>query len=445
MKLSQFVIFVPDFPSTGRYLAYHTLNRATVVVSARAKEILENPDAYDGDDKEKYLKTFRKIGFIIDDSIDEAGDFRDWYDKARDDKSVVRATILTTYNCNFACVYCVEEGVRKPLKMDEAGCQNTIDWLINRAEKHEASGIHLHFYGGEPLMNVMPIRRIASTIGEYAKENELSFSFNITTNGSLLRPELVDELVDLGLVSVRVTLDGERDVHDSKRPLKSGKGSFDIVIKNLLQIADKVKIQIGTNVGNEDMDGVFRLLDYLDQVGLKDKIDLIKFYPIVNIREHDDTSRLTRQADCAPAQEKDVMSNLITLAWDAYRRGFKTENAVRSTICSMNRDASAVVIDPLGRIYTCPAFVGREGFQVGDIGHEELFDKHQELMNIPIPDKCFECAYMPMCGGGCRHFSHSKYGDIGHVACEKEYIANATSETLKRSILSARGGGIGGS
>ncbi|MFC1715883.1 radical SAM protein [Candidatus Poribacteria bacterium] len=436
MKLSQFTISVPDFPKAGKYLVYNTFNQATAIIGERAKEILSNPNDPIGDDEVKYINTFKELGLVVDDSADEIAEFKDWYNTARYNKSTMRATILTTYDCNFACEYCVEEGVKKPVRMDEAQCRKTVDWLINTVEKSKSDKLLLHFYGGEPLMNVLPIDHIASEISKYAERSGISFSFNITTNGSLLKPEMVERWVPLGLTNVRVTLDGARDFHDSKRPFISGKGTFDVIIRNLLQLMDKVEIRVNTNVDSENMDSVPRLLEYLEQVGLKDKIELIKFNPIVHIQGQDNTSRPTRQTDCAPASKECEMENLLPLTWDAYRRGFRTENEIKFTICSMNLDGTAAVIDPLGRIYTCPAFVGREGFQAGDVKHEELSDKHREFMDMPVPDDCWKCAYMPMCGAGCRHFSHTKYGDMSQTHCEKEFIQKAVAESLRMNALS---------
>jgi uncharacterized protein len=137
--------------------------------------------------------------------------------------------------------------------------------------------------------------------------------------------------------------------------------------------------------------------------------------------------------------EEWAMDNLIPLIQDAHRRGFRTENEMKATICSMNLDGTVAVIDPIGRIYTCPAFVGREGFQAGDIYHQEFFDKHEEFTNMEPPDDCFRCAYMVVCGGGCKHFSYTKYGDMTRNVCEKDYLQKITEETLKMYVLSQRG------
>jgi uncharacterized protein len=479
MKLSQFTVIVPDFPSDGKYLVYNTFNQATAIIGERAMRWIldagcrmldeerklklatpsdaEHRAPSNRDDDKKYMDTFTHLGFVVDDSADEISEFKDWYNESRYDKSTMRATILTTYDCNFACQYCVEEGVKNPVKMDEEHCQSTVDWLIKRLDKYQSDNIRLQFYGGEPLMNVSPIEHIASRINEYSKRNGSSFSFTITTNGSLLKPDLVEKLTPLGLKSIKITLDGDREAHNSKRPFRGGKGSFDAIIENILRVVngrgdapDRPHIRIGTNVDSANLESVPRLLDYLEQIGLKNKIDLIKFDPIVNIqgqksRKGDGTKgrrgespRPRAAASPCPSFGEWALDDLIWLTWDAYNRGFKTETRIQSTICSMNLDGTAVVIDPLGRIYTCPAFVGREGFQTGDIYHQELFDKHREFMSMEVPDDCLKCVYMPMCGGGCKHMAYTRYGDLGRTACERDYLQKVTAELLKMHVLSQR-------
>lgn len=439
MKLSQFTILVPDFPADGKYLAYNTFNQATAVIGERAKSFLSNLHDPIRNHEKKYMDTFTNLGFAVDDSMDESAEFKDWYDKARYDKSAIRATILTTYDCNFACEYCIQEGVKRKLKTDEEHCRDTVKWLVNRVDKYQSDSIQLQFYGGEPLMNVWPIDYIASEINEYSKANGISFSFAITTNGSLLKPDIVERLTPLGLESVKITLDGDRDAHNAKRPFKNGKGSFDIIVENIRQAVDKVKVRVGANVDSENLESISRLLDYLERIGLKNKIDLIRFDPIVRIQGQDGTSQSTRRIDCAPVSEEWALDNLIWPTWDAFNRGFKTRSEIQSTICSMNRDGTAVVIDPLGRIYTCPAFVGREGLQVGDIYHQELFDRHREFMNMEVPDDCFKCAYMPACGGGCKHMAYTRYGDLRRTVCEKDYLQKVIAESLKMQVLSQSG------
>ncbi|MBD3184759.1 SPASM domain-containing protein [Candidatus Poribacteria bacterium] len=433
MKLSQFTIFVP---LGKKYLVFNTFNQATAVIGEKSRNILNNLPENPDKEEQKYIDKFTELGFIVDESADEAGELKDWYDKARRDTSILRATVLTTYDCNFACEYCVEEGVKTSIRMDDECSQAVVDWFVERAELNNTEKIVLLFYGGEPLMNPRPIEYIASRLHEYCDQNRLSFIFTITTNGSLLKPELMERLTPLGLKSVKVTLDGDKEAHDKKRPYKNGKGSFDRIVKNLIQVSDEVGIKIGVNIDKENLESVPRMLDYLDEIGLKEKIEQINFSPIVNIENQYGELKPTKQADCVSASEDWAKEDLVKLKWEALNRGFNVDTNANYTVCSMNRDGTVLVIDPVGRMYTCPAFVGREGFEVGDVYSQELSQRHEDLIGIEVPEECFKCAYMPYCDGGCKHAAYVKYGDMSKLICEMDFIERSISETLKMKLLS---------
>ena len=77
---------------------------------------------------------------------------------------------------------------------------------------------------------------------------------NVITNGLLLTPEVVDRLLPFGLNGVKITLDGDRDTHNRMRPLRGGQGTFDKIIANVRQVADKCRISIGGNFDESSVD-----------------------------------------------------------------------------------------------------------------------------------------------------------------------------------------------
>ena len=127
----------------------------------------------------------------------------------------------------------------------------------------------LTFFGGEPLLNVPALMRIAEACHAHAAARGIEQIVSIITNGLLLTPELVDRLLPLGLTGVKVTLDGDRETHDRMRPLRGGQGTFDRIIENVRRVADKVPVAIG---GNFDVSTAGRypaLLDFLKQPGVR--------------------------------------------------------------------------------------------------------------------------------------------------------------------------------
>ena len=441
LKLSAFTIFVPYL---GKYLVYNTLSRAFVTMGAELKALLDNPENPTHEAKEK-LNELLRVGILVSDNVDESHKAKKWYDKLRFDKSVMRAVILTTYNCNFACTYCVEDGVKSNIKMDEEHAHAVVDWLINRAQREGVKHILVVFYGGEPLLNVTPMEYIARRLHDYEKEHGVSFNFTITTNGSLLTKEIVNRLLPYGLSSVRITLDGDKAAHNSKRPFKSGKGSFDAIIENICEVADLVPIALGGNVDKENIESIPRLLSYLEERGLKDKLADVKFSPIVKTLGQTspalwDGATLT-QTDCVSLSESEVLDDLLSLNREVLKRGFKATTKLPVSICGMNQDGGLLVIDPIGKIYTCPAFVGRDGFDtqatqpkgfcVGDINNDQLLERHYEFVKQELPYECFECAYLPLCGGGCRYAAYVKFGNCNRRVCDKDYYEKLSTELLK--------------
>jgi uncharacterized protein len=98
--------------------------------------------------------------------------------------------------------------------------------------------VMLGFYGGEPLMRFSFIKDCV----EYARDiiNEKELKFNITTNAVLITPEIAKYLFNEGF-SILVSLDGPKEIHDSYRKDKNGKGSFDKTINGLKILSDKYR------------------------------------------------------------------------------------------------------------------------------------------------------------------------------------------------------------
>ncbi|HCD9507322.1 TPA: radical SAM/SPASM domain-containing protein, partial [Listeria monocytogenes] len=60
---------------------------------------------------------------------------------------------------------------------------------------------------------------------------------NLTSNGFNLTEKLFFQLVNSGIKFFQVTIDGNKEDHDSLRKLKNGKGSYERIINNLKQIS----------------------------------------------------------------------------------------------------------------------------------------------------------------------------------------------------------------
>jgi len=144
-------------------------------------------------------------------------------------------TLEMTQDCNLVCKYCIyhpdhpsyrEFGKRH---MTAETAKQSLDFL----KKHSAlnsEATYIGFYGGEPLLNF----GIVKLVVEYAKEIfcDKELHFNLTTNAILLTEPVCDYLVKNDM-SIMISLDGPKELHDKNRIFANNQGSYDLVIKGI--------------------------------------------------------------------------------------------------------------------------------------------------------------------------------------------------------------------
>ena len=98
------------------------------------------------------------------------------------------------------------------------------------APKDDLEKIHITFFGGEPTLLFNEI--IKPTVA-YAEEKYPNMAqFSITTNGTLLNPEMIDFFKNHSIWPL-LSIDGDKAVQDFNRPCRNGESSFDLVQKNI--------------------------------------------------------------------------------------------------------------------------------------------------------------------------------------------------------------------
>ena len=152
-----------------------------------------------------------------------------------------KITLQVTQQCNFRCSYCVYsenlnhmQRSHSNRKMDFSVARKAIDFL--REHAIDSPNINIGFYGGEPLLNFDLVRQVI----EYSKNTFYGkeLTFNLTTNGSLLEDDVVDYMVE-NKVSLMISLDGPKSIHDRNRKLGNGEGTYDLVMARIQRIRDR--------------------------------------------------------------------------------------------------------------------------------------------------------------------------------------------------------------
>lgn len=215
MKLSRFNnYFTAD---DGSRLVFNAYTCALAIVEKEYDELLNLLPGLTVDSVPDELKKVFDSAvagrFIVDDDCDELLDYRMKRNLHKYNTSTMGLTIAPTLSCNFKCVYCYE--TPKPGVMSE----ETQGALISFVGKMlpGLKGLDVTWYGGEPLMATHVIDGLSSKLMAACKDSGVAYHGFIITNGSLIKPETVEEFRRWNIHGAQITIDGPKEVHDARR------------------------------------------------------------------------------------------------------------------------------------------------------------------------------------------------------------------------------------
>lgn len=193
-------------------------------------------NSIDSNDTFGYSKFANNGGFFDDIA-------RIFPDEFYDDRSIRNVTFQVTDRCNLKCSYCyqIHKGT-KVMKFEYA--KKLIDLLLDSTKENNqyinienCGGIVLDFIGGEPLLEIELIDKICSyfiqqaIIKKHPWRNR--YAISIGSNGVLYFDEKVQQFLKKynNKTNLNITIDGNKELHDSCRVFPDGSGSYDIAFK----------------------------------------------------------------------------------------------------------------------------------------------------------------------------------------------------------------------
>lgn len=194
-----------------------------------------------------------------------------------------QVVLQVTQNCNLRCSYCAYSGsyfnrTHSKKRMSTETAIRAVDFFMSHSS--EVSKSTIGFYGGEPLLEFSLIKKVVSYVEEYYPERNVQF--NLTTNLTLLSPEILDYLIEKNIV-IMISIDGPKEIQDQNRTYVDGNGSFDTVIANAKKLKHKdpdyfKRCMTNTVISPADSyDDVVHFLDYSPEFG-----ELTSFFSLIN-------------------------------------------------------------------------------------------------------------------------------------------------------------------
>ncbi len=159
---------------------------------------------------------------------------------------VKNVTIIVTQNCQLRCSYCYQHAKNCYNAMSKETARKIVDLLFEEdaanseyINEHSAEAIILDFIGGEPLLEI----DLVSYFVRYFRKKAIllnhrwaiKYMLSFSTNGIAFNEPKVQAFLKKNLqrVSMGITIDGNKELHDACRRFEDGRPSYDIVAKSI--------------------------------------------------------------------------------------------------------------------------------------------------------------------------------------------------------------------
>ena len=330
-----------------------------------------------------------------------------------------------TNKCNLACTYCYEYGEDKiidtengkqPKFMSDQTAEESIEFLLAESRGQEVA--HVTFFGGETLLNFPVLQKTVAYARRRAAEEGKRIEFSLTTNATLLRPEIIEWLAD-NQIGVTISIDGPKEVQDGLRVFHNGKGSYDVVqpkIKELLKRHRTRPIGARVTLTQKNMD-VLKIFKHLtEEMGFWE----VGLAPVTT-QDHRDYAITAEGKDDMLRQFEVLAEEWLEAALKDEHHGFSNVKDTLEEIhkgvskaygCGAGLGLMGVATD--GDVSLCHRFAGSPEHTIGSVTEGVDREKQGKFLtdhHIATKTDCHTCWARPICSGGCYHEAHVNYGD----------------------------------
>lgn len=259
------------------------------------------------------------------------------------------------HTCNLSCSYCFanEQNYLKNNKpfMDWDTAKKAVDYLAERSPAGSEPGII--FFGGEPLLQFDLLKRIVR-YGEEFRRDGKDFGYSLTTNGTLLTPEVYDFLL-AHKVSIMLSIDGTQTIHDRSRRYGNGRSSWDDIIGNLKKLPDFEKyIMARVTVLNTEVP-LLEIYETIREIGFVD-LAMTEICPNSGEMPIFPDREIPRWKE----QYLELAEYIADREPDAYSGGLSSLSGFAQALREREKDfyccstgISAFYVDPRGDLYPC--------------------------------------------------------------------------------------------
>lgn len=432
---------VPVRITRGEMLLFNSATRGLVVLNTDETAMYEELEAGDHNDLQSgalidFAAALSADGFVLPESFDEKEAFRQTYMAERQNKHSMVLTLAPTMACNFACGYCFQ-GLNKDLSKIGAKVPDGIyEFVASHAE--QLTSLTVCWYGGEPLMSTEAIYALSDRLITLCDKKGISYSASIVTNGYFLDVKTAQKLWSRRCTSAQITVDGAKESHDAARPLISGRGTYDVIMKNIANVLDETafSINVRVNVSRENLGSCGQMLEHFVAENYAGRGRFSVYFAQVEASTAE--SGTAFEDGLSKAEYTRAVLNLGEQARAAGLAEIVEAPQGIMGLCIAARDLGYLVTAN-GDVHKCWETAHDPKKRIGTVFkpnelsnsvNAKLWDAWQPFDN-PI---CASCKIAPMCGGMCaQRFIYNGVGDENTLPCP-EWKWNTAEYLFSRAV-----------
>jgi len=440
MYFSRFNIFSKIRDSENYFIVNLLSGNADILSPEEARGVMEG--------RFPNRAAFVERGYLADRECEDR-DYRlkylDFLD--RRDSSEIQIFFVTTYACNFACSYCYQsaydvEQYRLTNEIIDAFFQYVDTGFADRRK-------YITLFGGEPLLPDVQSKQLIKYLVDQAKGRGIDVA--VVTNGYHLE-EYLPVMKQGNIREIQVTLDGTQQVHDSRRALRDGEGTFDRIVAGIdraLHMGFTVNLRVVLDA--ENIDELPSLALFAAKRGWtgnpRFKTQLGRNYEL-HTCQADSNKLFSRIAFYEKLydllQRYPEVGEFHQPAYSLSRFLFENGELPEPLFDSCPACKTEWAFDYTGRIYSCTATVGKLDECLGTFFPEVtrnrvLISAWQDRDITSIPE-CRVCSLQLTCGGGCGSVAKNRTGVILSPDCrpEKELMEMGISLYFEKGLFDVR-------
>jgi uncharacterized protein len=351
----------------------------------------------------------------------------------------VQLFFVPNYSCNFACSYCYQDEykpVHKPIT--NAIIHTFFQYITSNFAGRKK---YVTVFGGEPLLNTAHQKKTIEMIMGLTRQHNLDICF--VTNGYTLE-DYVPVLKHGSVREIQVTLDGTAGVHNTRRFLRNGSGTFEKIVRGIdACIQNNLTINLRMVVDKENIENLPELAKFaIDKGWTKSpffKTQLGRNYELHHCQSSPDKlfSRISLYEELyALIKQHPYIAEFYKPSYSVSKFLAENGSLPNPLFDSCPACKTEWAFDYTGRIYSCTATVGKANEALGTFypvvtRATEIISQWENRDVVSIPE-CKGCNLQLACGGGCGSVAKNKNGSIASADCRpiKELLELGFSEYL---------------